>query len=394
MRIAQIAPIIESIPPARYGGTERIISALTEELVRRGHKVTLFASGDSKTSAKLSSVYPKSLRESKVKNLYGTNIWSLLNVGLVYQEAEKFDIIHDHNSQNNPVSLPLANLSETPVVMTLHGPLDGDYGFNKNGEKGYDFFEMYNRPHLVTISKQQMNPAPHLHFAGTVYHGLPMDDYKFSPTHDGYLLFVGRVHIYNGIEEKGLLNAIRVAQLLDIPMYIAAKVDKNAPADVRYFREVIQPQLSEKIQFLGEVDEEIRNELMSKAMCVLHPANFAEPFGLTIIESMACGAPVIGFNRGSVPEIIQNGVSGYVVNTLEEMADTVRLAADLKRSVIRKYALDNYSVANMADGYERIYERLHAARQRRVISTPEAVPQFHANGNGKYKNRNGLPLND
>lgn len=395
MRIAQIAPIIESVPPARYGGTERVISALTEELVRRGHEVTLFASGDSKTKAKLVSVYPRCLRDSDVENIYGTNIWSLLNVGLAYQEYASFDIIHDHNSQNNPVSLPLANISDTPVVMTLHGPLDGDYGFNKNGE-GYEFFEMYSRPHLVTISNQQKSVAPHLNFAGTVYHGLPMSHYPFSKKHDGYLLFVGRVHLYNGIEEKGLLNAIKVAKMLNMPMYIAAKIDKSCKEDVRYYNEVIKPLLTDGIQFLGEVDETMRNELMSRAMCVLHAINFAEPFGLTIIESMACGAPVIGFNRGSVPEVIKDGVSGYVVNSLEEMAARVQDINKIDRLATRKYALDRFSVGKMADGYENIYERILDLKKQRVISSPRYVSKLVSKSNGSkpYKNGNKLLLRD
>jgi len=395
MRIAQIAPIIERVPPAKYGGTERIISALTEELVKRGHEVTLFASGDSKTKAKLVSIYPRCLRESEVENIYGTNIWSLLNVGLAYQESKSFDIIHDHNSQNNPVSLPLANLSETPVVMTLHGPLDGDYGFNRNGE-GYEFFEMYNRPHLVTISKQQKNVAPHLNFAGTVYHGLPMRHYPFSNEHDGYLLFVGRVHLYNGVEEKGLLNAIKVAKMLDLPMYIAAKVDKSSPEDVFYFKQVIQPLLSDKIQFLGEVDETMRNELMSRAMCVLHPANFAEPFGLTIIESMACGAPVIGFKRGSVPEIISEGVSGFIAEHIEEMAAKVKQIHTISRLATRAYALKRFSVEKMVDGYERIYERILSLRAQKIVHAPKivAVSSEFSYGTKLSRNRSRFLLHD
>lgn len=393
MRIAQIAPIIESIPPKKYGGTERVISALTEELVKRGHEVTLFASGDSLSKAKLSSVYPRSLRTSQVKNVYGTNIWSLLNVGLAYQEADSFDIIHDHNSQNNPVSLPLANVSETPVVMTLHGPLDGDYGFNKNGE-GYEFFEMYTRPHLVTISKQQRKPAPHLHFAGTVYHGLPMKHYPFSRTHEGYLLFVGRVHLFDGMEEKGLLTAIQVARRLDMPMYIAAKVDKSVNRDVTYFREVIKPLLNDKIRFLGEVDETKRNELMSKAMCVLHPANFAEPFGLTLIESMACGAPVIGMNRGSVPEIVRDGISGYVVDTADEMAQKIMEIKKIDRYKTRKYALERFSVEKMTDGYEEIYQKILAMQNQKTIVLPSALPRYNKITKGNYKHHGRLHLHD
>jgi glycosyltransferase involved in cell wall biosynthesis len=348
MRIAQIAPIIESVPPKSYGGTERVISALTEELVKRGHDVTLFASGDSETKAKLFSVYHTSLRKANIEDVYGPNIWSLLNVGMAYQMQDEFDIIHDHNSQNNPVSLPLANLSRTPVVMTLHGPLTNGYS------KSFDF---YRKPHLVTISKRQAEPAPLLNYIGNVYHGLNMSYYPFSDSNDGYLLFVGRVHVAHGIEEKGLHHAIDIAEKVGLPLIIAAKLDASIAKDVEYFKERIKPRLRDKIRWLGEVNETQRNQLMSRAIALLHPINFPEPFGLTLIEAMACGCPVIAFDKGSIPEVIQHGKTGYVVNDTTEAVQKVKHVATISRQYCRSYSLQNFSAARMARDYEHIYNK-------------------------------------
>jgi|SRR5579885_1363673 len=349
MKIAQIAPLIESIPPEKYGGTERVISALTEELVKRGHEVTLFASGDSQTRAKLFSIYHTSLRKAQVENLYGHNIWSLLNVGIAYQMQERFDIIHDHNSQNNPVSLPLANISKVPVVMTLHGPLTDKYS---------KAFEFYRTPFLVSISQSQAAIAPNLHYIGNVYHGLHMKHYPFSEKHDGYLLFVGRIQIENGQEEKGLHHAIDIAQQTDMPLVIAAKLDESMPENVRYFLEKIKPRLSDKIIWLGEVDEKERNTLMSHAYCLLHTVNFPEPFGLTLIEAMACGCPVLAFNKGSIPEVVEDGKTGFVVNTTQEAIQVIPQIATIKRDYCRHYALQRFNASRMADEYEKIYQTI------------------------------------
>ncbi len=341
MRIAQIAPIIERIPPRKYGGTERVIHALTEELVKKGHDVTLFASGDSETSAKLVSVYPRPLREVKIENLYGANAWTLLNIGLAYKMQDQFDIIHDHN---NDLSLPVANLSKTPVVMTIHG------AFNENVKK---IFQVLNRVNIVTISKAQSAPLPNLNYVGNVYNGLDMEDYVFSDTPDDYLLYVGRISM-----EKGVHFAIEVAHQLDMPLIIAAKVDPEAPHDVAYFKEYIEPRLSDQIRWVGEVDDAERNELMSKAYCFLHPITWAEPFGLTLIEAMACGCPVIAFNKGSIPEVIQDGKTGFVVRDIKEMIEAVYNIDKIDRKYCREYALAKFNARRMADDYEKIYQQI------------------------------------
>lgn len=339
MKIAQIAPIIESVPPKKYGGTERVVSALTEELVRRGHEVTLFASGDSKTSAKLVSVYQKSIRDARLKDIYGPNYWTMLNIGLAYEKAGEFDIIHDHNGH---LSLATANISPTPVVMTLHGSFDS---INR-----VFYTRMGRRVNFVSISKSQAKPAPNLNWVGNVYNGLKMDNFPFSEEHEDYLLFVGRLSM-----EKGAHIAIEVAQAMDKPLLMAAKLDF---LDMNYFQEYISPYLSGSVRWVGEVDEEERNRLMSKAKCVLHPVTWPEPFGLTMIESMACGTPVIAFRRGSISEVIKDGVSGFVVEDSEEMVEMVDKVDEIDRKGCRQYALSHFSNVNMVDGYEEIYKKI------------------------------------
>jgi glycosyltransferase involved in cell wall biosynthesis len=338
MRIAQLAPVIERVPPKRYGGTERVVWALTEELVKRGHEVTLFASGDSVTSAKLESVYPRALREARLKDLYGMNYFTLLNIGIAYDRQNDFDIIHDHLA---PHSLPTANMAQTPVIMTMHGPFTGD---NRR------LFQTLKRPGIVSISKSQAYPAPEINHMGTVYNGLPLSHYPFSNTPEDYLLFVGRISM-----EKGVHLAIQVAQELDMRLIIAAKLES---VDQPYFKEHVEPWLTDRIQWIGEVDEEKRNELMSKALCFLHPVTWREPFGLTLIEAMACGCPVIAMNLGSIPEIIHNGVTGYVVEDVEGMVSAIESIGKIERQACRDHALTNFSAEKMADGYEEMYKKM------------------------------------
>lgn len=338
MRIAQIAPIVERVPPKKYGGTERMVHALTEELVARGHDVTLFASGDSQTSAKLESVYPRALREAKVKDLYGTNTWTLLNMGLAYDMQDEFDIIHDHLA---PLSLTAANLATTPVVMTMHG------AFSVDNRK---LFQTLRTPYIVTISESQMYSLPDLNHAGTVHNGLPMEHYPFGGEMGDYLLFVGRISA-----EKGVHFAVEAAIELDLPLVIAAKLDAY---DLPYFREYIEPHLSERIKWIGEVDEEGRNKLLANARCFLHPVTWREPFGLTLIEAMACGCPVVAFDKGSIPEIVNTGVTGYVVQDLETMIEAINNIGAIDRKACRDHALTHFSAKRMADGYEAVYRKI------------------------------------
>lgn len=342
MKIAMLAPVIERVPPKRYGGTERVVYELTEELVKRGHEVTLFASGDSITSAKLISVYPRALREARLKDIYGNNNYSLMNVGLAFSMQNEFDIIHDHMGA---ISLPAGNISQVPVVATLHGAISPEVR---------NIYAMLKNVHLVNISNAQSYPAPGLNYAGMVYNGLSMEHYPFSEENEGYLLYVGRISA-----EKGVHFAIETAQQLNLPLIIAAKLEQT---DRPYFQQYIEPHLTDEIKWIGEVDEEKRNDLMSKALCFLHPVMWREPFGLTLIEAMACGCPVVAYDKGSIPEVISNGKTGFVVQDLESMLDAVKNIDTIDRNYCREYALTNFSAKRMADGYEEIYRKIISER--------------------------------
>jgi len=344
MRIAQIASLGESVPPKKYGGTERVIYTLTEHLVRRGHRVTLFASGDSKTSARLVSVTNKALREAGAVDPYGANFLSMLNIGHAYSLQDDFDIIHDHNSH---LSLPTALLAKTPVVMTMHGSATPD------SKKLLEGLKNSNNPHWVSISMSQRKPIPELNWVANIQNGLDMTDFPFSKTSAGYLLYVGRISA-----EKGVHHAIEVADFLGLPLTIAAKLD---PQDHSYFKKMIEPRLNDKIRWIGEVDTEERNRLMSRALCFLHPINWREPFGLTLIEAMACGTPVVATNYGSIPEIVKHGKTGFIAEDVVEMIEHVKNIDKIKRSACRKYALENFNGDKMAEEYERVYEKLLGA---------------------------------
>lgn len=352
MRIAQIAPIPERVPPKKYGGTERVIYHLTEELMRRGHDVTLFASGDSITSAKLVSVVPRALREMPhEKDIYGFNINSLFNMGLAYSMQDQFDIIHDHNAH---MGLPTANIATTPVVMTWHGPYDAEIS---------RYFAMLSNPKLVSISKNQASHAPGLNFCATVYNGLPMENYPYTDSAQDYLLFVGRID-----EEKGVHIACDVAVRLKKKLIIAAKLDDTVPHIKSYFEKQVRPRLEKHPQLLhwiGEVDEKVRNSLMQNALCLLHPITWHEPFGLTLIESMACGCPVVAFDKGSIPEIIQDGKTGFIVENAKQMALAIGKIGLISRAYCHEYSAGTFSATRMARGYEAVYRRLVYANQTR-----------------------------
>lgn len=354
MRIAQIAPIVESIPPKKYGGTERIVYYLCEELIKMGHEVTLFASGDSQTSAKLFSVVPISLREAKAKRLYGLTVASELSIAKAFEMQEQFDIIHDHSGQDRAghLGLLLGHFAKTKTVVTMH---------NAFSKSRWPLFQACTNAAIVSIShKHKPKKLKLINHAGVVYNGLAMEHYPFSEIHDGYLLFVGRMS-----RKKGLHHAITVAKKTGLPLKIAAKLDTAIKDDVVYFEEDIKPHLQDTIEWLGEVDELTRNTLMSKALCLLHPGIWREPFGLNIIEAMACGAPVVAFKRGSIPEIIVDSKTGFVVKDVESMIDAIKNVGKLDRATIRAYSLNTFNAVNMAKGYVAIYEKLLADQNSR-----------------------------
>jgi glycosyltransferase involved in cell wall biosynthesis len=341
LRIAQLAPLYERVPPKLYGGTERVVSYLTEELVRRGHKVTLYASGDSITKAKLVSGYPESLR------LAGNNDYGVFAhfpmISDAFKDAEKrFDIIHGHIDY---WTFPLAELSPVPTVSSLHGRLDLEHLM--------PVFQRYRRIPVVSISNHQREPLPFMNWQATVYHGLPPDLLKFHPGHGKYLAFLGRVS-----PEKGPDVAIKIARKIGIPLKLAAKVDA---LDKSYWEAVVKPMLAPPdIEYIGEINEVEKNDFLGNAMALLFPIDWPEPFGLVMIEAMACGTPVLTRPRGSVPEIITPGVSGYLANGVDQLVAALRKTLELPRTEVRAEFDRRFTVAQMADGYERVYRRLIA----------------------------------
>lgn len=356
MRIAQVAPLYESVPPRLYGGTERVVSYLTEELVRLGHEVTLFASGDSCSCACLHAACDRALRlDPTCHDQLAPHIRML---GQVYQRAREFDIIHCHTDY---LGLPLARFTLTPTVITLHGRLDIP--------ELAPLYREYPDVPLVSISDAQRSPLPDVNWAATIYHGLPLDLYpSFQPHPGAYLLFLGRI-----APEKRPDSAIRVARQARIPLRIAAKVD---PADREYFETTIRPLLDHPlIDFLGEVDDEQKRDLLSNALALLFPIDWPEPFGLVMIEALACGTPVITRRRGSTPEIIRDGQTGFICETEEEMIGAVHRIDALGRAECRRAFLERFTVAHMVQHYVKVYETICARRQVEMAHVPVAPRQ-------------------
>src|SRR6476619_6741729 len=339
MKIAQIAPLIESVPPRLYGGTERIASYVTEELVALGHDVTLFASGDSITAANLVPCVPKALRlDTSVRD---TIPYYMLMLDHVRQQVDEFDILHFHIDQFHfPLFRPIAQRT----VTTLHGRQDL-----------HDLKPLYvgfSEMPLVTISNAQRKPIPNANFVATVYHGIPAQLLKPNYRPRGnYLAFLGRIS-----PEKRPDRAIRIARALEIPLKIAAKVDK---VDEVYFREKIVPLLNHPgVEFIGEIDERAKSEFLGNAKALLFPVDWPEPFGLSMIEAMACGTPVLAFRCGSVPEIVDPGVTGVIVDTMDEAIRMLPQVLALDRRAVRQRFEHRFSVARMAKDYVHVYRTL------------------------------------
>lgn len=343
MKIAQIAPLWERVPPPAYGGIELVVGLLTDELVARGHEVTLFASGDSITSAKLESVHPQALRlDASIKEC---GIYEMLQLAQVYERAGEFDLIHSHMGC---AALPYGKLTKTPTVHTLHGI------FTPDNEKMFAYAKA--QPY-VSISNAQREERLGLNHVATVYNSIDVSSYHFFPTADEptYLAFLGRIS-----PEKGPHHAIEIAKATGIPLKMAGKVD---PVDVEYFEREIKPQIDgTQIQFLGEADHFMKNELMGRAMATLFPITWREPFGLVTIESMASGTPVIAMNLGSVPEIVADGVSGYICNNVAECIATVTKIPQIDRAACRKYVEHRFGVEQMTTGYEAVYQQVLAEK--------------------------------
>lgn len=337
MKIAQIAPLYESVPPKMYGGTERIVSYLTEELVRQGHEVTLFASGDSNTSANLVSCCKKALRLNK--NCLDRISPHILQLEMLHKRLAEFDIVHYHSDS---LHLPLARRARKSHVTTTHGRMDiAEYK---------PLFREYEEIPLISISHAQRMPLPRANWLGTVYHGLPNHLYQLHPDEGKYLAFLGRIS-----PEKGLDRAIDIARRAKLPLKVAAKIDA---ADQDYFDYKIKSLLDDPlVEFVGEIGEKEKNAFLGNAIALLFPINWPEPFGLVMIEAMACGTPVIAYPHGSVPEVIDEGLSGFIVNSPQEAAKAVHNLHLLDRKLCRATFEKRFSAERMAADYLSIYEQ-------------------------------------
>ena len=347
MKIAQIAPLSESVPPKFYGGTERIVSYLTEELVRQGHEVTLFASGDSKTSAELVRCCDMALRLNPA--VQDPLPYHVLMLDEVRERADEFDVLHFHVDL---LHFPLFKDLAGRVVTTLHGRLDlPDLK---------PFYTAYTDMPLVSISKHQRRPMPRrVNWVGNVYHGLPSNLLPFTANPKGdYLAFLGRIS-----PEKRPDRAIEIAKCTGLPLKIAAKVDA---ADRTYWEAVIEPMLRQNasnVEFIGEIGERQKADFLGNARALLFPVDWPEPFGLVMIEAMACGTPVIAFGCGSVPEVIDHGTSGFVVHDMDEAVSAVRRIGELDRNLVRATFDERFTAMRMAGDYLAVYRNLPTVRR-------------------------------
>jgi glycosyltransferase involved in cell wall biosynthesis len=351
MRIAQVAPPFESVPPAGYGGTERVVSTLTEALVRRGHQVTLFASGDSRTAARLEPVVDQALwhYEPPLKDL---NPFWTMTLDAIWDHVDEFDVVHSHLDY---WGYPLARHAGVPVVTTLHGRLDLP-------ELQLLYHRFRDVP-LVSISDAQRRPVEWANFVATVYHGIELDQFTFNPDPSGYLAFLGRIS-----PEKGLDAAIRVARAAGRPLRIATRKplrqtgDPNVRADWEHYHRDVKPLLERgQAQLIGEVDGAAKDQFLRNAAALLFPIRWPEPFGLVMVEALACGTPVIALRDGSVPEVLAEGVTGFMCSSEEEMVVAIGRLGEIDRARCRAEAERRFSPAAMASAYERVYQRLLAS---------------------------------
>jgi glycosyltransferase involved in cell wall biosynthesis len=338
MHIAQVAPLTEAIPPKLYGGTERVVHWLTEELLSLGHEVTLFASGDSCTSAKLEAPWPRALRlDGSIRD---PNALHMLMLERVRQRADDFDFVHFHLDYY-PFSLFARQT--TPFVTTLHGRLDLP--------EHQPLFATFATVPVVSISQAQRRPIPRAGWVRTIHHGLPERLLSPQPVKPEYFAFLGRI-----APEKGVDRAIRIAQQCGVPLKIAAKVDK---VDREYFESSIRPLIDGKsVEYIGEITDHEKSEFLSAAIVLLVPIDWPEPFGLVMIEAMACGTPVIAFNRGSVPEVLDEGVTGFIVEDEKGAIGAAYRLPELSRATIRRRFEERFTARRMAQDYLAVYRTL------------------------------------
>lgn len=336
MRIAQIAPLWIPIPPYTYGGTELVISWLCEELRRRGHQVTLFTTSDSKTSANLVPIWPKSLWRAKLRSPHA--VFSLLYEKLISLQ-DQFDIIHDHCEF---YTTPYSRFLKPPIVTTLHHPLT---------EETIILYKKFPNINYVAISKSQKRSAPGINIVKTIYHGLPIEKYPFNPNPQDYLLWLSRIG-----PDKGTAKAIDIAKLSGEKLIISGNI---LPQYADYFEFRIKPLINGKqIQFVGASDFQKKIELLKNAKAFLFPVKRPEPFGLVVIEAMACGVPVIAFKEGSLPELIENEKTGFLVESIEEACQALKKIDKISREYCREYVKKNFNLKRMVNRYEKLYKKI------------------------------------
>ncbi|MGE5392832.1 MAG: glycosyltransferase family 4 protein [Candidatus Saccharibacteria bacterium] len=343
MKIAIVSPFEERVPPAKYGGTELVIHNITENLVRLGHDVTLLASGDSKTTAKLVPAFPKALRgQPKLADMKFRDAYKFMGLGIVsqYLAANRFDIIHNHIGWR---VLPFQSLFASPVVTTLHGPLDLPYQ--------QEVYGRYRDANYVSISLSQRRGFPKMNFVANVYNGIEVEKFRFFPKPQDYFAFLGRMS-----PEKGPLQAIELAKKTKSRLIMAAKVDT---VDQAYFKQKIKPLIDgRQIRFIGEVGHAGKVKLLGGAKALLAPIQWEEPFGLFFVEAMACGTPVIAMKRGSVPEIIVDGKTGFVCTTVAQAVSAVKKIQSIDRLACFEHVNNKFSAAKMAEDYLKAYRKV------------------------------------
>lgn len=352
MKILQIGPLWENIPPPKYGGTERIVHYLTEGLVKNGHDVTLYACGTTKTKAKLVSVYPRPLFRDGVP--WWNVMYPLLNITDAFDHQEEYDIIHMHLNQGSDfMALPLCQPFKQKVVFTLHFP----YEFNKTWRGNTEVFKKYHDLNYISISNSQRQGSEHMNWIETVYNGVDTDLYTFNPTPHDYFLWLGKFN-----PDKGTREAILAAHKAGVKLIVAGAVDKLEGADYQYYLECKQFIDGNNIKLIGEVSDKEKNELYGNAVGFLNPIQWNEPFGLVMTEAMATGTPVISFRNGAAPEIIEDGKSGFLVSSVDEMVNRIHEIHTINRKTCRERVENKFTVEKMVEGYEKTYHQIFSQK--------------------------------
>ena len=338
MRIALLAPAWFAVPPVRYGGIEWVVSILADGLVDRGHDVTLYAAGDSQTRARLVTSY-----DEPPSDRIGTSLPDLHHALTCLENAAEHDLIHDHSG---PLACALGQVSPVPFCHTVHGPL--------TDEPGWIYAQIATvcpSVRLISLSASQREPQPDLNWLATCHNAIDLDSYPYDPGNDGYLLFLGRMS-----PDKGAHHAVEIARRTGMPLRLAGKM--HDPAEREHFDATVRPHLNDRIEYLGEVSHDDKVRLLQRALVTLFPVQWPEPFGLVMVESMACGTPVVATRFGAVPEVIEDGRSGVVEDTIDRLVERLPEAAALDRGNVRAVAEERFSAGRMVDDYEAAYRRL------------------------------------